>query len=200
MSKEKNAENEKKAENEDILLEFDLTKKKKKKKNKNQISVKKELYSYQTLLDRLYENKVNNNININRKVRLKPPIISNIGSKKSVITNYSEMCNGLNRDYTHLMQYINAETGSECNLDSNSRLIIHGKYTSKSIESILKKYISEYISCKNCKSINTNLTKDSSTRLNFVVCNDCKSSRSVNIIKTGYHAETKADRKNKRKN
>ena len=34
MSKEKNAENEKKAENEDILLEFDLTKKKKRKRIK----------------------------------------------------------------------------------------------------------------------------------------------------------------------
>ena len=65
----------------------------------------------------------------------------------------------------------------------------------KYIESLLRKYIGEYVTCKMCRSPNTELTKDSVSRLFFCKCKDCESSRSVAPIRSGYHAATRADRR-----
>merc|ERR1712157_653242 len=58
-----------------------------------------------------------------------------------------------------------AELGTEGSIDGNQRLVIRGKYVPKYIESLLRKYILEYVTCQMCRSPNTELTK---TRL--VVC------------------------------
>lgn len=80
-------------------------------------------------------------------------------------------------------------------IDGQQRLVIKGKFIPKYIEKLLTKYIIEYVTCQMCRSFNTTLTKDSVSRLHFVHCQDCGSSRSVAPIKSGYHMQTKADRR-----
>ena len=92
-----------------------------------------------------------------------------------------------------------AELGTEGSIDGNQRLVIRGKYVPKYIESLLRKYIVEYVTCKMCRSPNTTLTKDSVSRLYFMHCDDCGSSRSVAPIRAGFHAQTRADRRAARK-
>lgn len=53
----------------------------------------------------------------------------------------------------------------------------------------------EYVVCQMCRNFNTSLTRDSVSRLYFVSCHDCGSSRSVAPIKAGFHAQTRADRR-----
>ena len=60
-------------------------------------------------------------------------------------------------------------------------------------------YPGEYVACTTCKSPNTTLSRDSVSRLYFVHCQTCGSSRSVAPIKSGYHAQTRADRRALRK-
>lgn len=45
-----------------------------------------------------------------------------------------------------------------------------GKYVPKYIESLLRKYIVEYVTCQMCRSPNTTLTRDPVSRLFFVHC------------------------------
>lgn len=45
-----------------------------------------------------------------------------------------------------------------------------GKYVPKYIESLLRKYIVEYVTCQMCRSPNTTLTRDAVSRLYFVHC------------------------------
>ncbi len=52
-----------------------------------------------------------------------------------------------------------------------------------------------YVQCQMCKSLETTLTRDPASRLYFVTCIKCKSSKSVANIKAGFHAITKNDRK-----
>lgn len=114
-------------------------------------------------------------------------------------------------------------------------------------QSLLRKYIGEYVACTTCKSPNTALrsvplplpplclcvcmdgyihkymyvyntsfppptqpphtplptkhahSRDSVSRLYFVHCQSCGSSRSVAPIRTGFHAQTRADRRALRK-
>lgn len=119
----------------------------------------------------------------------------------------------MRRNSDHVFQFMMAELGTEGSIDGNKRLVIRGKFVPKVselnfyltvlivffifqyIESLLRKYIGEYVACQMCRSFNTSLTKDSVSRLFFVSCQDCGSSRSVAPIRAGFHAQTRADRK-----
>ena len=72
-------------------------------------------------------------------------------------------------------------------MDGNQRLVIKGRFQQKQIETVLKKYIVEYVTCKICKSAETLLSKEN--RLYFVQCQTCGSTRSVGAIKTGFVAQ-----------
>ncbi|BGP17277.1 hypothetical protein JCM10213_008169 [Rhodosporidiobolus nylandii] len=61
------------------------------------------------------------------------------------------------------------------------------------IENVLRRYIVEYVTCKTCKSPDTELTKKD--RLFFMTCSSCGSTRSVAAIKSGYQATTRAARR-----
>merc|ERR1719512_539029 len=124
-----------------------------------------------------------------------PPKLNRLGTKKTLWVNFQEICTILQRPSDHVIQFFMAELGTDGNIDGNQRLVIKGRYIPKYIESLLKKYIMEYVTCQMCRSPNTELTKDSSTRLQFVTCNDCGSSRSVAPIRSGYHATSRADRR-----
>ena len=82
-----------------------------------------------------------------------------------------------------------------CSLDPEGRLTFKGRFTPKQIESVVKKYMLAYVQCQMCKSFDTNLVKDSTTRLTFIECNRCRARRSVTQVKAGFHATTKKDRK-----
>merc|ERR1711906_63503 len=101
----------------------------------------------------------------------------------------------MERSPEHVMAFFFAELGTDGNMDGNQRLIIRGKYVPKYIESLLRKYVVEYVTCEMCRSPDTELTRDPATRLNFCKCLDCGSSRSVAQISSGYHATSRADRR-----
>jgi translation initiation factor 2 subunit 2 len=105
----------------------------------------------------------------------------------------------MHRAPEHVFQFFMAELGTEGSIDGNQRLVIRGKYVPKYIESLLRKYIVEYVTCLMCRSPSTSLTRDTVSRLYFCHCQDCGSSRSVAPIRSGYHAATRADRRAARK-
>merc|ERR1712000_522239 len=53
---------------------------------------------------------------------------------------------------------------------------------------LVRRYIVEYVTCKTCRSPNTELSKGEN-RLYFVTCNSCGSRRSVTAIKSGFTAQ-----------
>lgn len=72
---------------------------------------------------------------------------------------------------------------------AEDKLIMEGrKFEQKRLEDITKRYINEYIKCQICKSTNTIMDKDSSSRMFVMRCNDCNSKRTVAAIKSGVGA------------
>jgi translation initiation factor 2 subunit 2 len=194
---------------EQLFLEFSKKKKNKKKKveleeeiiEKEQLTtelakVDTPLYSYSLLLDRVYQllNEKNPNVSNIKKYKLPPIQLIKNGTKKIVWINFNEICSIINRSLEHIFQYFIAELGVEGSIDELQQFNIKGKFAPLYIESILRKYIIEYVLCLSCQSFNTKLTKDKISRLYFLFCNDCACSKSVSHIKSGYHAETRADR------
>ena len=160
------------------------------------------LYTYQDLLNRVVDIIHHNNPELadRRRATMKPPQLMRVGTKKTLWTNFQEICKMMRRNPDHVFQFMIAELGTEGSIDGSQRFVIRGKFVSKYIESLLRKYIGEYVTCQMCRSFNTSLTRDSVSRLYFVHCQDCGSSRSVAPIRAGYHAQTRADRRALRAN
>ncbi len=82
----------------------------------------------------------------------------------------------MRRSPDHVFQFMMAELGTEGSIDGNQRLVIRGKFVPRYIESLLRKYVGEYVICQMCRSYNTTLKRDQTSRLYFVECvpADCK--------------------------
>ncbi len=78
--------------------------------------------------------------------------------------------------------------GTQGAIDGNDQLIIKGRFQQKHMESVLRRYIKEYVTCHTCRSPDTILNKE--TRLFFLQCMSCHSRCSVQTIKTGFQAVT----------
>ncbi|CCH58026.1 hypothetical protein TBLA_0A02260 [Henningerozyma blattae CBS 6284] len=128
------------------------------------------------------------------KFKIPPPVCLRDG-KKTIFANIEDISEKLQRSTEHLIQYLFAELGTSGSVDGQKRLVIKGKFQSKQMESVLRRYIMEYVTCKTCKSINTELKKEQSNRLFFLVCKSCGSTRSVSSIKTGFQATVGKRRK-----
>ena len=195
-------------QDEEVAAMFDLSKMKKKKKKKKvqeeetaKTDSKYANYTYDELLDRVAKiiQEKNPELGEKRRHTMKPPQLMRIGTKKTLWVNYAEICKAMNRSPEHVFQYFMAELGTDGSIDGTQRLIIKGKYMPKYIESLLRKYIVEYVTCQMCRSPQTSLTRDPVSRLYFLHCQNCGSSRSVTPIRAGFHAQTRADRRALRK-
>uniref|UniRef100_A0A914EB54 Eukaryotic translation initiation factor 2 subunit 2 n=2 Tax=Acrobeloides nanus TaxID=290746 RepID=A0A914EB54_9BILA len=147
-------------------------------------------YTYDELLDLVFGIMREKNPELasgdKKKFVMKPPQVARAGSKKTAFTNFSEICRLLKRQPKHVLQFLLAELGTTGSIDGNQCLIVKGRFQQKHFESVLRKYIKEYVTCHTCRSSDTELTKD--TRLFFLQCQTCGSRCSVTAIKSGFTA------------
>ncbi|QUC23081.1 uncharacterized protein UV8b_07322 [Ustilaginoidea virens] len=123
-----------------------------------------------------------------KSFKIPPPQCMREGNRKTVFANIAEICKRMKRTEDHLTAYLFAELGTNGSVDGSRRLVIKGRFQQKQIEGMVRKYIIEYVTCKTCKSPDTELSKGEN-RLYFVTCNNCGSRRSVTAIKTGFSAQ-----------
>ncbi|KAK6359020.1 hypothetical protein TWF696_000192 [Orbilia brochopaga] len=148
-------------------------------------------FKYTQLLKRFYINLYEDHPELSGEGRLKnykipPPQVVREGNKKSIFVNLPEIARKMKRNPDHVIQFIFAELGTNGSVDGSGRLVIKGRFQQKQLESVLRRYIIEYLTCGTCKSPNTTLNKEN--RLFFVSCNVCGSRKSVSAIKTGFQA------------
>ncbi|KAF2729643.1 eukaryotic translation initiation factor 2 beta subunit [Polyplosphaeria fusca] len=123
-----------------------------------------------------------------KSYKIPPPQCLREGNKKTIFANISEIAKRIKRTDEHLTQFLFAELGTSGSVDGSRRLVIKGRFQQKQIENVLRRYIVEYVTCKTCRSPDTQLSKGEN-RLHFVTCNSCASRRSVAAIKTGFSAQ-----------
>ncbi|KAK4131154.1 hypothetical protein BT67DRAFT_427985 [Trichocladium antarcticum] len=129
-----------------------------------------------------------------RSYKIPPPQCLREGNKKTIFANLPEICKRMKRSDEHVTAYLFAELGTSGSTDGARRLVIKGRFQQKQIENVLRTYIMEYVTCKTCRSPNTELSKGEN-RLYFITCNSCGSRRSVQAIKTGFSAQVGKRRK-----
>ena len=154
-------------------------------------------YNYTELLERVFSllHEKNPALSTRKRYTMPPPQLVRVGTRKTMWTNFAQNCSLMHRQPEHVMSFLLAELGTDGSIDGNARLVIKGRYQPKQVESLLKKYIMEYVSCSMCRNPETSLTRDSVTRLYFIQCESCGSRRSVAPIKSGFHATMRAERR-----
>lgn len=196
----------------DDVLTFDVTMKKKKKKVTKSSSLADEdngeaaapvsqegttteggyvfkEYPYRELLSRVFSIIRENNPEASmdrKKFSIIPPVIAREGSKKTSFSNIVDFCKRMNRPVDHLTAFLLTELATTGSSDAAGRLLIKGRFQQLQVESVLKRYIQEYVTCKTCRAPETHLTKDNTSRLMFMECEKCGSRRSVAPIKSGF--------------
>lgn len=157
------------------------------------------IYSYDALLHRVHTIIEERNPALGTTkgstIKLRPPQVERVGSKKVGFTNFAEICELIHRSQDHVFQFFLAELGTTGSITADQQLVLRGRYTQRHVESLLRKYISEYVQCEMCRSTKTEFNRDSSTRLYQFECLNCGATKTVHSIRTGFHATTKADRK-----
>jgi len=146
-------------------------------------------YTYTELLRRITKTLRLQNPELSGRKRytIVPPQAYRESNKKTIFANLSEICKRMHRQPEHVIQFLFAELGTTGTVDGQQRLVIKGRFQQKQLETVLRRYIVEYVTCKICKSPDTLLSKEN--RLYFMTCESCGSRRSVSAIKTGFQAQ-----------
>ena len=134
---------------------------------------------YTLLLDEIFDI-INDNFQLfgNKKHNIDKPDIK-YENRKTYWYNYGKNCIQINRTMEQLKKFIEKEMAVETSINDKSNLILRGKYNFAMITSAYKKYIVNYVKCSTCKSIETEITRNSSNRLDYLKClnpkcNTCK--------------------------
>ena len=78
-----------------------------------------------------------------KRLKMVPPSLARVGSKKISFVNFFSICRCLNRDPPHLKQFLENELGTTSSLDQNNQLLLRGRFQSAQIENVLRNYCSK---------------------------------------------------------
>jgi translation initiation factor 2 subunit 2 len=90
--------------------------------------------------------------------------------RRSVIMNFNEIAEGLQRDPNHLLKFLLKETATRGNYDG-TRVVFQGRFTQDSIRNLIEIYTNKYVICTVCGRPDTQIEKDK--RLSFLQCDAC---------------------------
>ena len=152
---------------------------------------------YLKLLERVYVQLRENNPDLvdKKKALLRPPAVEPVGSSRILWKNFAEICKTMRRDPQHVSNFFLTELGTTGSMTSSQQFLLKGKFKPKYIESLLKKYISEYVTCSMCRGVDTKLSRDTTARMNIMTCESCGATRAVATITKGFLAATRAERR-----
>lgn len=106
------------------------------------------------------------------------PRSSTIGVR-TILYNFKEISDILNRDPNHLLKFLSGELATAGTID-DSRAIFQGKFSRDTIDRLVKRYIDDFVVCPVCKLPDTNLVKEK--RFHFLRCEACGAKSSIRPV------------------
>jgi len=104
---------------------------------------------------------------------------STIAGARTILYNFKEICDILNRDPHHLLKFLSKEMATAGTVDG-TRAIFQGKFDQESLERLIKRYTEEFVICPICKRPDTKIVKKK--RLYFLVCEACGARSSIRPV------------------
>lgn len=102
-----------------------------------------------------------------------------IFGSRTVLHNFKEICDTLNRNPVHVLKFLSKEMATAGTVDG-ARAIFQGKFTRETFERLIERYINEYVKCPVCKRPDTRIVKEK--RLYFLLCEACGARSSIRPV------------------
>ncbi|MGM5482498.1 MAG: translation initiation factor IF-2 subunit beta [Nanobdellota archaeon] len=109
-----------------------------------------------------------------------PKVRGHIQGNKTVVTNFHQIAQFLNRSVEHLLKFVQRELATPGSMVKNG-LIFGTKIPASRINDKIEKYVEEFVLCSECKKPDTKLVKEG--KYLFKKCMACGSRQSVRILK-----------------
>lgn len=129
---------------------------------------------YEAHLDRAYEMLPDIETSDERFVIPEPKTFSE--GKATVLENFGQIADVLNREPDHLMKFLTREMGTAGKIDGQ-HAVFQGRFTADAIAEQIEAYVDDYVKCSECGRPDTKLIK--SERVLVLQCEACGAHRSV---------------------
>lgn len=105
-----------------------------------------------------------------------PEVQTSKRGNRTVITNFSEIADTLNREEDHLSKYLVGELGTSGQVDGNE-LVLQGKFRRGLISGKIEDYTDEYVICDECSRPDTDMRKEKGVLI--MKCQACGARSSI---------------------
>jgi translation initiation factor 2 subunit 2 len=114
---------------------------------------------------------------VSKRERLELPRISlSVIGMRTMVYNFKEIAEALNRDPQHLLKFLTREMATAATMQE-TRVIFQGKFSRETLERLIQRYMESFVVCPVCKRPDTKIVKEK--RLSFLVCEACGAKSSV---------------------
>jgi len=117
---------------------------------------------------------------VSKRDRLElPGMIYSVIGMRTVIHNFKEIADALNRTPEHLLKFLTREMATAATMQ-DVRVIFQGKFSRETFQRLIKRYLNQFVVCPVCKRPDTKMVKEK--RLSFLKCDACGARSSVRQI------------------
>ena len=131
-------------------------------------------YSYEELLKRA-RSQFPEVVSKRERLQL-PRIILSVIGMRTLVHNFKEVAEALNRDSQHLLKFLTREMATAATMQE-ARVIFQGKFSRETLGRLIRRYMESFVICPVCKRPDTKILKEK--RLSFLVCEACGAKSSV---------------------
>lgn len=98
---------------------------------------------------------------------------------RTIIHNFKEICDTLNRNPNHVIKFLSKEMATAGTLQ-RTRAMFQGKFPHLTIDRLIKRYVDEFVVCPVCKRPDTKIVKE--RRFYFIICEACGAKSSTRPV------------------
>ena len=98
---------------------------------------------------------------------------------RTILANFKEVCDALNREPRHVLKFLSGEMATAATMQG-TRAIFQGRFRYDTFERLIQRYVKEFVVCPVCKRPDTKIVKE--RRLLFLVCEACGAKSSIRPV------------------
>ncbi|MBU1252090.1 MAG: translation initiation factor IF-2 subunit beta [Nanoarchaeota archaeon] len=107
-----------------------------------------------------------------------PKVEGHFEGKKTILSNFFQIASHLRRNPEHFQKFMLKELAAAGQKEGD-RLILNMTVPSSKINQKIEEYVNEFVLCKECKKPDTELIRESQSRITFINCLACGAKHSV---------------------
>jgi len=135
------------------------------------------MMNYRELLERARA-QLPSDVREHKRFEVPRPQSHQIGMR-TVLTNFKDICDAMNRDPRHVLKFFSGEMATAATMQGN-RAIFQGKFGYETFERLIERYVKEFVVCPVCTRPDTKIFKEK--RFLFLVCEACGARSSISVL------------------